>query len=83
MSFTIPLVDLRHMADVAPGAGAGFDPGLPEDAGDALPFLHDLATPGALVEVDPDDAERAGAFAEDALSPEDAAEAVFDAREDV
>jgi hypothetical protein len=43
-------------------------------------FLADILVPGAVVEVDPEDAERAGAFVEDALSPEDAEDAQFDAR---
>lgn len=37
--------------------------------------LADAATPGAGVTFDPDEAERAGAFREDAMSPEDAAAA--------
>jgi hypothetical protein len=56
--------------DLAPGDG---DP--------VTAFMLDIETAGAVVEVDPDDAERAGAFVEDALTPADAADAVFDARE--
>ncbi|MCZ2328964.1 hypothetical protein [Bartonella sp. F02] len=37
-----------------------------------------LMTPGLKVECDPDEAERLGAFAEDALSEEDAFEGVID-----
>lgn len=37
--------------------------------------LIDAETPGAVVELDPDEADRAGAFAEDALSEADAREA--------
>lgn len=36
--------------------------------------LTDAATPGYQVEFDPEEAERAGAFVEDALSEQDAAE---------
>lgn len=37
--------------------------------------LSDAAIPGAVVTFDPDEAERAGAFREDAMSAEDAADA--------
>lgn len=37
--------------------------------------LSDASTPGAVVEFDPEEAERAGAFHDDAMSAEDAAEA--------
>ena len=37
--------------------------------------LIDAEVPGAVVEFDPEEAERAGAFVEDALSEEDAREA--------
>lgn len=37
--------------------------------------LSDAATPGAIVSFDPDEAERAGAFVEDALSADEASEA--------
>ena len=36
--------------------------------------MNDALTPGFQVEFDPDEAERAGAFVEDALSEQDAAE---------
>lgn len=37
--------------------------------------LIDAEIPGAIVEFDPDEAEQAGAFVEDAMSEEDAREA--------
>ncbi len=40
--------------------------------------LHDAMTPGAEVEFTPEEAERAGVFAEDALSEEDAADSAGD-----
>ncbi len=40
--------------------------------------LADLMNPGYQAEFDPDEAERAGAFVEDALSEEDAAESDAD-----
>lgn len=40
--------------------------------------LADAQTPGYQVEFDPDEAQRAGAFVEDALSESDAAESVID-----
>lgn len=43
--------------------------------------LADLDTPGAVVEMDPEEAELAGAFVEDALSVDDAREAATDERE--
>lgn len=43
--------------------------------------LADLDTLGAVVEMDPEEAELAGAFVEDALSIEDALEAATDERE--
>ena len=48
----------------------------------ALQALHeklaDALIPGYLAEFDPDEAERAGAFAEDALSERDAMESAID-----
>jgi hypothetical protein len=41
--------------------------------------LTDLLIPGYQVECDPDEAEQAGAFVEDALSAHDAAESSVDA----
>lgn len=40
--------------------------------------LTDAMTPGLLVEFDPDEAERAGAFVEDALTEQDAADSDID-----
>lgn len=61
------------------------DPGAfdlaPGDGDPVTAFMIDIETAGAVVEVDPDEAERAGAFVEDALSAADAADAVFDDRE--
>lgn len=37
--------------------------------------IDDIATPGVSVEVEPDEAERLGAFEEDALTDSDAVEA--------
>lgn len=59
------------------------EPQLPNDdeanAADALrEKLADAMTPGYQVEFDPDEAERAGAFVEDALSEADAAESGID-----
>ena len=41
--------------------------------------LVDAMTPGAIVEFDPDEAEAAGAFVEDALCEDDAFESSTDA----
>ena len=59
------------------------EPQLPIDgeanAAEALrEKLADAMTPGYQVEFDPDEAERAGAFVEDALSEADAAESGID-----
>jgi hypothetical protein len=40
--------------------------------------LADAMVPGAIVEFDPEEAERAGAFIEDALSEADALESSID-----
>jgi hypothetical protein len=40
--------------------------------------MMDAMTPGYQVECDPDEAERAGAFVEDALSEQDALESAVD-----
>jgi len=51
-------------------------------AGDAVDVLAEKLTdamvPGAMVEFDPEEAERAGAFVEDALSESDALESSVD-----
>lgn len=50
-----------------------------KDAADVLlEKLADASTPGYQVEFDPEEAERAGAFIEDALSEEDAMESSVD-----
>ena len=43
--------------------------------------MVDALTPGFQVELDPDEAERVGAFAEDALSDQDAQESIEDLAE--
>ncbi|MGS0756905.1 hypothetical protein ACVBEH_21130 [Roseateles sp. GG27B] len=51
----------------------------PRNAADALrDKLIDAQTPGYQAEFDPEEAERAGAFVEDALSEEDAAASHID-----
>ena len=55
----------------------------PGDAASAAAALRekltDVLTPGFEAEFDPDEAEQAGAFIEDALSAQDAAESSLDA----
>ena len=55
---------------------------IPDDAASAAAALRDKLTdlliPGYCVEFDPDEAEQAGAFQEDALSEQDAAESCLD-----
>jgi len=58
---------------VEPVAGEGMS-----DIEALLEKLADAATPGFQAEFDPGEAERAGAFREDALSEADALESVFD-----
>lgn len=49
------------------------------EIGDAIvEKLNDAMTPGFEAEFDPDEAERAGAFSEDALSEADALESTID-----
>ncbi|MEO8626817.1 MAG: hypothetical protein ABI612_01770 [Betaproteobacteria bacterium] len=48
------------------------------DAGALGAKLNDTFTPGFVVEFDPEEAEQAGAFVEDALSEQDAAESDLD-----
>jgi hypothetical protein len=48
------------------------------DGGALAEKLTDALTPGVVVEFDPEEAERAGAFFEDALSEQDAAESTVD-----
>ena len=55
---------------------------LPGDGASAVAALRDkladILIPGYAAEFDPDEAELAGAFAEDALNLEDAAESALD-----
>ena len=55
---------------------------IPCDAANAAAALRDKLTdlliPGYSVEFDPDEAEQAGAFQEDALSEQDAADSCLD-----
>lgn len=50
----------------------------PIDSDVALAKLADANLPGFIVEVDPDEAERLGAFMEDALTEHDAMEGSLD-----
>ena len=58
------------------------DNAIPDDAASAAAALRDklidLLIPGYSVEFDPDEADQAGAFHEDALSEQDAAESCLD-----
>ena len=55
---------------------------IPSEAASAAAALRekltDILTPGYAAEFDPDEAEQAGAFNEDAMSPQDAAESCLD-----
>lgn len=55
---------------------------IPNDAASAAAALRekltDILTPGYAAEFDPDEAEQAGAFQEDALSEQDAADSCLD-----
>jgi hypothetical protein len=55
---------------------------IPSDAASAAAALRDkltdILTPGYAAEFDPDEAEQAGAFQEDALSEQDAADSCLD-----
>ena len=66
---------------VLPAAEAANDSAA-NDAANAAAVLHeklaDAMTPGYQAEFDPDEAEQAGAFVEDALSEQDAAESDID-----
>jgi len=63
-------------------------PNLPkiDDAATAAEVVHekltDAMTPGYQAEFDPEEAERAGAFVEDALSEQDATESAADAADE-
>ena len=50
----------------------------PEQKRQIIQKLTDAMVPGAMVEFDPEEAERAGAFVEDALSESDALESDID-----
>jgi hypothetical protein len=54
------------------------NPRLPRTDAIISENLHDSSTPGVIVEVDPEDADRLGAFAEDALDEEAAWDANVD-----
>ncbi len=51
---------------------------IPTDAATIAEKLADALTPGYQAEFDPDEAERAGAFVEDALNEQDAMESSVD-----
>ncbi len=51
---------------------------IPTDAATLAEKLTDALTPGYQAEFDPDEAERAGAFVEDALDEQDAMESSVD-----
>lgn len=65
------------MSDTDQDPEISFDPEADADAA-FWEKLADLSIPGFEVEFDPDEAERAGAFVEDALSEEDARESAID-----
>jgi hypothetical protein len=66
-----------HHPSTLPDSAAPIDD--PRNAADALrDKLIDAQTPGYQAEFDPEEAERAGAFVEDALSEEDAAASHID-----
>jgi hypothetical protein len=52
--------------------------GEEDEAGALAEKLTDALTPGFVVEFDPEEAEKAGAFVEDALSEHDAAQSDID-----
>ncbi|WP_226669027.1 conjugal transfer protein TraD [Microbulbifer aggregans] len=47
------------------------------DTNDLKGKLEDLEVPGAVIEMNPDEAEQLGAFQEDALTEEEALESAF------
>lgn len=51
---------------------------IPSGSGAVAEKLADAMIPGYVVEFDPDEAEQAGAFVEDALTEEDALEGAAD-----
>ena len=63
--------DKMHSNDTTPDNAASAAAALRDK-------LTDILTPGYEVEFDPDEAEQAGAFREDALTLQDAAESCLD-----
>jgi hypothetical protein len=55
---------------------------VPSGPGVVAEKLADAMTPGYVAEFDPDEAEQAGAFIEDALTEEDAIESATDAADE-
>jgi hypothetical protein len=80
----------KDRSQASPGSLAGDDKGVVRMSQDdsrvvpgdgtasAVEKLDDALNPGYQAEFDPDEAEQAGAFVEDALSERDAAESAID-----
>ena len=73
---TLPKNDVTFAERADDPANAADD--QPSAAGALREKLLDAMTPGYQAEFDPDEAEQAGAFVEDALSEQDAAESDID-----
>ena len=73
---TLPKNDVTFAERADDQANAADD--QPNAAGALREKLLDAMTPGYQAEFDPDEAEQAGAFVEDALSEQDAAESDVD-----
>jgi hypothetical protein len=73
---TLPKNDVTFAEKADDQANAADD--QPNAAGALREKLLDAMTPGYQAEFDPDEAEQAGAFVEDALSEQDAAESDID-----
>ena len=73
---TLPKNDVTFAERADDEANAADD--QPNAAGALREKLLDAMTPGYQAEFDPDEAEQAGAFIEDALSEQDAAESDID-----
>jgi hypothetical protein len=73
---TLPKNDVTFAERADDQANAADD--QPNAAGALREKLLDAMTPGYQAEFDPDEAEQAGAFVEDALSEQDAAESDID-----
>jgi hypothetical protein len=73
---TLPKNDVIFAERADDQANAADD--QPNAAGALREKLLDAMTPGYQAEFDPDEAEQAGAFVEDALSEQDAAESDID-----